>query len=133
MPVVQKTSVIVSAVSPPGRHPDLMAVGLADEVRRRTDGMELVEDRVLEPKEVGPALSAMDPSAPCALVLVGRFTSTEVAAARWLEKYPHLVVAKVPIAIVNLGPTRADALAAVKVDVTTAHALPALADALAAR
>jgi NAD-dependent deacetylase sirtuin 4 len=37
----------------------------------------------------------------------------------------------VPIAIVNLGPTRGDELAAVKVNVATAHALPALARCLA--
>lgn len=36
----------------------------------------------------------------------------------------------VPIAIVNLGPTRADALADVKVGLPTAQALPALAEAL---
>lgn len=35
----------------------------------------------------------------------------------------------VPTAIVNLGPTRADTLATVKVDLPTAQALPALADA----
>ena len=38
----------------------------------------------------------------------------------------------VPVAIVNLGPTRADELAAVKLDLSTAQALPALARALTA-
>ena len=39
----------------------------------------------------------------------------------------------VPVAIVNLGPTRADELAALKLDVSTAQALPALARALSGR
>jgi len=94
---VDKTVVLVAATTPPNREPDLLAVGLCDEIRSRPGQMLLAEDRVLDPREVDPLLAAMDPATPCALVLISRSESNEARADHWLDEYPHLVVAMLPI------------------------------------
>lgn len=95
--MAQKTSVLVAAIKPTGRSPDLMALGLCEEIRRRSEQMLLVEERVLDPSELDGLLEPMDAATPCALVLIGNFEHSEAAAEYWLAKHPHLVVVIVPI------------------------------------
>ena len=84
--------VLVAAASPP----DMIAQIICVAVRRRAD-MVLVEDRVLDPREVGPLLDEIPDEAPCALVLIGPFEHTAVATRHWLRKREQLVALRVAI------------------------------------
>ena len=94
---MQRTSILVVAETRKGSSPDLLAEGLCEEVRRRGDEVELVEDRVLSPDEARVELSAIHGWIPCAVILVGRPGHDDMAADPWLEMHPNIVVALVPI------------------------------------
>ncbi|HKP38686.1 MAG TPA: ATP-binding protein [Pyrinomonadaceae bacterium] len=54
--------------------------------------MDLVEDRFVPVSEVDALLKSLDPSTPCALVIVGHSARTDELAARWLARRKYLVV-----------------------------------------
>ena len=95
---MSKTSILVAAAIAPGaKSPDMNAVFICDEIRRRPFEMTLVEDRIVDPRDVRPLLASIPPSAPCAVVLVGPFEETEELARRCLDQRAHLVVLRVAI------------------------------------
>ena len=83
---------------------EVIAAFIAKSVRARPD-MNLVEDRFVALEEVNNLLESVEPSTPCALVLVGPSTETNELAARWLAEREYLVVMHIDVVgdVVRIG------------------------------
>jgi len=95
---VRKSSVLVAATLPPGRqYHDWNARFICDEICRRPQHMELVEDRILYPFEILSFLADIPESAPCAVVVVGPLDETDELARQCLEARANVVVLRIAI------------------------------------
>lgn len=96
--MVRKSTILVGAALPSGKqHHDWNARFICDEIRRRPDQMELVENRILYPFEIISFLTEIPPATPCAVVLVGRLEDTDALAERCLQARSNLVVLRIAV------------------------------------
>jgi AAA+ superfamily predicted ATPase len=82
---------VLVATTPQDLNAEVIAAFIAKSVKDRPD-MSLVEDRFVSVEEVDHLVQSVEPTIPCALVLVGPSTETNELAVRWLAEREHLVV-----------------------------------------
>lgn len=82
---------VLVATAPQDLNAEVKAAFIASSVKERPD-MSLVEDRYVSVEEIANLLESVDPSTPCALVLVGPSPETNELAEQWLADREYLVV-----------------------------------------
>lgn len=82
---------VLVATTPQDLNAEIIAAFIATSVKERPD-MSLVENRFVGVEEVDSLLESVEPSTPCALVLVGPSPETNELAGRWLAEREYLVV-----------------------------------------